>query len=483
MASWPYSIKLLWAPVVDAVWSRRFGRRKSWVVPVQLVCGAVMVAISGRVGDLIGEGGTEPQPRPLAMLYFGLFFLVATQDIAVDAWALTMLHKAHVGWASTCNTVGLTAGYMTSYVLFLALNSPDFSARVVEYTGWQAGTPGEPLVTLPGFMYVWGWAFIAATVAVAVFKSEAPVEESAEAAEEGDPASPKASVGARLVAAYREMLVVLKLRPVVLLIGTLLTVKVGFAATDAATSLEFTEIGVRQDVMALLTLVYLPFEIIIPFWVTRWTAGPRPLTVFITAFPARIALDLLMAAVTAAAPPANDDGNLPLWFLGIAVTVGVAQRVTSIAMFVAQMAFFSRVADPAIGGTYITMLNTAANLGSKWTTVLVLPLIGWIGHDACYVPADGVDGGDALVRVPDRPCNRYGEADELCGDLGEEAQCLTVIDGYETMVVVCSALGALWYWLGAKRVLALQELPITAWRVGGTAEAKAQDKAARPHGD
>eukprot|EP00966_Prymnesium_polylepis_P116816 2699538-Prymnesium_polylepis.1 len=29
-------------------------------------------------------------------------------------------------------------------------------------------------------------------------------------------------------------------------------------------------------------------------------------------------------------------------------------------------AFFNRVSDPAIGGTYMTMLNTFANLGGSW---------------------------------------------------------------------------------------------------------------------
>ena len=34
--------------------------------------------------------------------------------------------------------------------------------------------------------------------------------------------------------------------------------------------------------------------------------------------------------------------------------------------FVAQMAFYNRISDPAIGGTYLTMLNTLANLGGQW---------------------------------------------------------------------------------------------------------------------
>ena len=36
-------------------------------------------------------------------------------------------------------------------------------------------------------------------------------------------------------------------------------------------------------------------------------------------------------------------------------------------MFVSIMAFFARVSDPAVGGTYMTLLNTFSNLGSMWS--------------------------------------------------------------------------------------------------------------------
>lgn len=101
LASWPYSMKLLWAPVVDSVYSERIGRRKSWVVPVQLAAGLLLLLLSDHVAGFLGEKeGVPPQPGKLAIIFFSLYLLVATQDIAVDAWALTMLHRAHVGWAS-----------------------------------------------------------------------------------------------------------------------------------------------------------------------------------------------------------------------------------------------------------------------------------------------------------------------------------------------------------------------------------------------
>ena len=44
---WPFSMKLLWAPIVDTVYFSRFGRRKSWLVPVQYLIGIFLLILSG----------------------------------------------------------------------------------------------------------------------------------------------------------------------------------------------------------------------------------------------------------------------------------------------------------------------------------------------------------------------------------------------------------------------------------------------------
>lgn len=46
LAAYPYSLKLLWSPVVDSVYSRRVGRRKSWIVPIQLITAALLLLCS-----------------------------------------------------------------------------------------------------------------------------------------------------------------------------------------------------------------------------------------------------------------------------------------------------------------------------------------------------------------------------------------------------------------------------------------------------
>jgi len=43
---WPFSLKLLWAPIVDAAFFQSFGRRKTWLVPVQYLIALFMIVLS-----------------------------------------------------------------------------------------------------------------------------------------------------------------------------------------------------------------------------------------------------------------------------------------------------------------------------------------------------------------------------------------------------------------------------------------------------
>ena len=62
-----------------------------------------------------------PDVAALTSLFFILYFLAATQDIAVDGWALTMLKPSNVGYAATCNSVGQQIGWLMGFVVFTAL--------------------------------------------------------------------------------------------------------------------------------------------------------------------------------------------------------------------------------------------------------------------------------------------------------------------------------------------------------------------------
>ena len=58
--------------------------------------------------------------------------------------------------------------------------------------------------------------------------------------------------------------------------------------------------------------------------------------------------------IVAAVLPVAEGEPLPLLLYGTILAFSVVGSVFATVMFVAQMAFFARVADPAIGGTYMT---------------------------------------------------------------------------------------------------------------------------------
>lgn len=86
LASYPYSLKLLWSPIVDAVWSPTLGRRKSWILPIQTFSGLGMIYLGSRIKDMMVSAGANDGSGVWAFTgwWFFLVFLCATQDIAVD---------------------------------------------------------------------------------------------------------------------------------------------------------------------------------------------------------------------------------------------------------------------------------------------------------------------------------------------------------------------------------------------------------------
>jgi MFS family permease len=98
----PWLSKPLWAPLVDRYGNRRFGRRKSWIVPVQagLVACCLLAAASADM-------------RTLAAVILVMNLLAATQDIAVDALAVSWLGPEQLGPANAIQVVGYKLGMLT----------------------------------------------------------------------------------------------------------------------------------------------------------------------------------------------------------------------------------------------------------------------------------------------------------------------------------------------------------------------------------
>jgi PAT family beta-lactamase induction signal transducer AmpG len=118
MVGIPYTIKFLWAPLVDK-WrlpflTKSFGQRRGWLFLVQ-----ALLVIS--VWQL---GATDPLPGHLAPFFAWALitaFLSATQDIVIDAYRIEILEEDEFAHGTAANQFGyrtgnLIAGAGTIYI-------------------------------------------------------------------------------------------------------------------------------------------------------------------------------------------------------------------------------------------------------------------------------------------------------------------------------------------------------------------------------
>ncbi|MFT3921127.1 MAG: MFS transporter [Myxococcales bacterium] len=107
----PWGFKFLWAPYVDRHGSERFGRRRSWIVPLQAASTMLLLALS-----LLDEDGGW------AWLLVGVFcanLLTATQDIATDALAVELLPEDERGLGNGVQVAGFRVGMIVGGGLML----------------------------------------------------------------------------------------------------------------------------------------------------------------------------------------------------------------------------------------------------------------------------------------------------------------------------------------------------------------------------
>lgn len=104
----------------------------------------------------------------LTVIFNFFIFVITCQDIAVDSWAVEILHADNASYASTCQSVGQRIGMFISTSMFIALHSVEFCNS---YLFTVPGT--EPLLTLRTFMQVWSNVQLAVTLYIMVFVSEA----------------------------------------------------------------------------------------------------------------------------------------------------------------------------------------------------------------------------------------------------------------------------------------------------------------------
>ena len=111
-----YSVKFLWAPIVDRVDAPvfgRFGRRRGWMIVSQILVATGLIGLS--------TIGLKAGLAPLGALALLVAFASSTQDIVVDAWRIEAASDSdELGLLSAAYQLGYRAALLITDALILS---------------------------------------------------------------------------------------------------------------------------------------------------------------------------------------------------------------------------------------------------------------------------------------------------------------------------------------------------------------------------
>ena len=144
----PYTIKFLWAPLIDALdvplLSRRFGRRRGWLLLSQFLLIAAIVYL----------GACDPSVSPFMVAIGALLVATAsaTQDIIIDAFRVESLDESEqaAGMASYVAAYRIGMLVSTAGALFLVTGFESFG--YTRNAAWTAGYSVMALLVVIGIV-------------------------------------------------------------------------------------------------------------------------------------------------------------------------------------------------------------------------------------------------------------------------------------------------------------------------------------------
>ena len=87
MCTLPFSFKVLWSPFVEFYHFESVGKRRSWIIPTQLLMCLILFFLRNNLEQFL----MDKEVHLVSTLLTTLVFIITCQDIAVDSWAVEML--------------------------------------------------------------------------------------------------------------------------------------------------------------------------------------------------------------------------------------------------------------------------------------------------------------------------------------------------------------------------------------------------------
>ncbi|MBT6724034.1 MAG: MFS transporter [Planctomycetaceae bacterium] len=117
----PWTFKVIWAPIIDSLQFRGYGRRRPWIVMAQMLMALTLVGIYFAEPYMVGEEiDIERSADLLLWVFFVHNVFAVLQDVVSDALAVDLLSENEQGavngamWASKLLGMALGAGVLAT---------------------------------------------------------------------------------------------------------------------------------------------------------------------------------------------------------------------------------------------------------------------------------------------------------------------------------------------------------------------------------
>jgi PAT family acetyl-CoA transporter-like MFS transporter 1 len=272
-----------------------------------------------------------------------------------------------------------------------------------------------------------------------------------------------------ILESYKNLWKILKLRQIQIFALFLLTARIGTGATDGLTRLKLVESGVPKETLAFFSIPLIPIKFLLPILTARWTAGKKPMKLYISMVPLSLLFATIYPLVVYFGPGFKGEDGYPFSYFLFLFGVFALDLVPTYTRFVAGMGFAAQISDPAIGGTYMTLINTISNVGGTWPHTVTLWLVDKVGF--CWKKENVGEGNytsfeQGTQLFPSNitiPKNVYNVSSPI--PISSVGDCATEVNGYYVESGFCVLIGVVWLFWGIPTILRLQGKPRSSWRV------------------
>lgn len=348
----PYNLKFVWAPLIDRVplpyLSRKLGRRRSWMVAIQL----------GLMASIAGLGFSDPAIEPFvtAALALCVAFFSASQDIVIDAYRIEILDDDQQGAGAAMTQAGYRLGLIAAGAGAL------FLAEAVDWSVVYGAMAGLVLV-----------GFVVALRAPAPAESPAP---------DGTDAGLTDRLKEAVVEPFREFFTRNSVAVALTILAFILLYKLGDAFAGVMANPFYIKIGFTKTEIATVSKIFGVFATLAGVFIGGMAVKRYGVLPSLFVFGVFQMVSNLMFAAQAAIGP--DVGFLYL-------TIGIENLSGGMGSS-AFVAYLSLLCNTAYTGTQFALFTSFMAFGRTW----LASMSGWLADQTDWVTFFVVSTGVAL---------------------------------------------------------------------------------------